>query len=399
MNIFQLNTTLIMIVGIIIGAVISWFLLKEKLKRQNNNKERSENAQELIKGTLELAYANFNDAIDRFEKNVKKDLKDQAKYNQEKSKNEIGSLTNPINQALEDIKKQIFGIEKERKEDKGGLESLIEEMKQGNQNVFKETNKLVQALSKPQVRGNWGEIQLERIVEYAGMVERCHFRKQMYKKIGDTSSVRPDLMVDLPENKSLIIDSKCSLLAYIDGEKCEDETEKIKYFKKLPSDIRKYTKELSKKEYWEYFEGCADYIILFIPGDHIWNTAIEFDPELFEDALKEKVVIATPSSLIGLLKSIAMVWRQFSISDNAKEIIKHSEDICSRLSVFAGHFEKLGNQISSSVDNYDKAVGSFNRNIVPSAKKIKALGVESKRPLDELKIIEKTARRITKDIE
>jgi len=206
-------------------------------------------------------------------------------------------------------------------------------------------------------------------------------------------------MVDLPENKSLIIDSKCSLLAYTNGMMCEDEVEKNKYFKKLPKDIRKYTKDLSKKEYWEYFEGCADYIILFIPGDHIWNTAIEFDPELFEDALKEKVIIATPSSLIGLLKSIAMVWRQFSISENAKEIMKKSEDICSKLSVLAAHIDKLGSQISSTVVNYDKAVGSFNRNIVPSAKRIKALGGGSNKPLDNLKTIEKTTRQVIKNIE
>ncbi len=392
MNTFGLNATLIMIVGTIIGAIISWLFLKEKLKRQDSINQEGEKLHELSIKFQQMANENFKITTENFLKLAEENSKKQ----QQKSTHALGNLIDPINKTIEATNKQIDQIEKDRKQDYGNIGAQIKTMTEGNKSLSETTDNLVNALRKPEIRGSWGEIGLKRVAEYAGMIEHCDFLEQVHEKT-DSSFIRPDMIIKLPEQRDLIVDAKTPIDAYLEATKCKDELEKNKLLKKHSKNIRNHVRQLSGKEYWNQFPHSPEYVILYLNIEQILSVAISKDPELIDYALSRKIIIATPSSLTALLKSIAMGWKQFALTENAINIKNIAVELHSRLSVFSDHLDKLGGQLSSSVDNYNKAVGSYQRKILPSARKMEELGVIPKKELKQLKKIEKEPRQIKKD--
>jgi DNA recombination protein RmuC len=305
----------------------------------------------------------------------------------------IETLIDPIRDALKESATQISEVEKERKEAYGSIREQLKSMGESQASLQTETRSLVNALRRPEVRGQWGEITLQRLTELAGMVEYCDFYQQEQIDT-EEGRMRPDMIVRLPNGRELIIDVKTPLDAYLSAMEAKDAIGQEAHLKRHADNVRKRVRELSLKAYWAQFENSPEFVILFIPGDQFLSAALKRHPDLLEDALHRKVILATPTSLVALLKAVAYGWRQVALEENAKQIQALGEDLYKRLSTFSSHLSKLGRQLGSSVDSYNQAVGSLERNVLPGARKFAELGVAARKDIDELTPIEKAPRDV-----
>jgi len=257
-----------------------------------------------------------------------------------------------------------------------------------------ETRNLVQALRRPEVRGQWGELTLKRLAELAGLVEYCDFFEQ--EQI-DTSegALRPDMIIRMPDQRDIVVDAKTPLDAYLSATEQNTAEERLTHLIRHARQVRERVKELAKKSYWSQFKNTPDFVVLFIPGDQFLSAALEHDQNLLEDALRQKVILATPTSLVALLRAIAFGWRQQAATDNAEKIRQLGETISTRLATFIEHMARVGNSLDKSVEHFNKAVGSLERQVFPTARKFKELGIETKKQLVDLEPIEKSARQQT----
>lgn len=394
--------------GSLAGASLSWLYfrskltsLKLKIKHQDIIAEERETAIKAAASPLTQAFqdiankslqANSENFLRLAEQNLSKQ-QERSTTELKKSEKAVENLVNPIKKALEQSQKQITELEKSRSEDQGGIKTLLEEMKQNNKSLSDETNNLVNALRRPEVRGRWGEMTLKRVVEIAGMSEHCDFTEQVHTKSSD-GVIRPDMIVRMPDNRDLVVDAKTPIENYLNATECDDKDKETIFLKKHAKNVREHIKLLSKKAYWDQFPQSPEFVILFIPGENFLIAALREDQSLMEYALSNKLILATPANFIALLKTVEYGWRQLALADNANIIKSLAEDLYSRLATFVNHLNKVGNQLSSSVDNYNKAVGSLERNVIPGARKFKELGVNSKKELEEIKQLDRTTRKI-----
>ncbi len=315
----------------------------------------------------------------------------RAEANFEKKEKAIETLLEPINKALKQTESQIQAIEKERKESFGSLSQHLKLMNETQTSLRLETQNLVQALRRPEVRGQWGELTLKRIAELAGMVNHCDFYEQQQSEIGD-SRMRPDMIVRMPDQRELIVDAKTPLDAYLNATQTNDGNIRANALIKHARNVRERMRELSSKTYWNQFKHSPDFVVLFIPGEQFLSAALEQDPQLLEDALKNKVILSTPTSIIALLRAVAFGWRQLSVVENADKIRELGEDLYNRLATFAEHLQRLGKHLDASVEQFNKSIGSLDRQVLPGARKFKDLGIEQKKPIPDLKMVENTPK-------
>lgn len=317
----------------------------------------------------------------------------QAEANLDKKEKSIETLLRPIQSALKQTEEQIQSIEKERKESFGSLSQHLKIINETQSDLRQETQNLVSALRRPEIRGQWGELTLKRIAELAGMVDHCDFFEQ---QSGDNSEsrLRPDMIVRMPDDRELIIDAKTPLDAYLNAAQTENENERENALVRHARNVRERMRELSSKAYWSQFKNSPDFVVLFIPGEQFLSAALEQDPKLLEDALKNKVILATPSSIVALLRAVAFGWRQIAVAENAEKIRELGEDLYHRLATFAEHLQKLGKNLDSSVEQYNKAMGSLDRQVLSGARKFTELGIEKKKTIPELKIVENTPKSL-----
>ena len=303
----------------------------------------------------------------------------------------IESMLAPIREALGKTEQQILRIEKERAESFGSLKSSLESVALGQQALQKETRTLVNALRRPEVRGQWGEMTLRRLAELAGMVEHCDFKEQVHVRAED-GNLRPDMIVHMPDGRDLVVDVKTPLDAYLEAVDAATDEQRAIAMKRHANAIAERVKQLGAKSYWAQFERSPDFVILFIPGDQFLSAAMAEQPNLLEDAIRQDVIIATPSSFVALLKAVAYGWRQMALAQNAETIRTLAEDLYKRLAVFTTHLGKLGRNLGSSVDHFNAAIGSLERQVLPGARKFTELGVRPDRELETLEPIDKLAR-------
>jgi DNA recombination protein RmuC len=303
----------------------------------------------------------------------------------------IETMLTPIREALGKTEQQIQRIEKERAETFGSLKTSLESVVLGQAALQKETRTLVNALRRPEVRGRWGEMTLRRLAELAGMVEHCDFKEQVHVRVED-GNLRPDMIVHMPDGRDLIVDVKTPLDAYLEAVDAATDEQRAVAMRRHANAVAERVKQLGAKSYWSQFERSPDFVILFIPGDQFLSAALAEQPNLLEDALRQDVIIATPTSFVALLKAVAYGWRQMSLAQNAETIRTLAEDLYKRLAVFTTHLGKLGRNISNSVDNYNAAIGSLERQVLPGARKFTELGVRPDRELETLEPIDKLAR-------
>lgn len=305
----------------------------------------------------------------------------------------IENLLKPIKEALNKTEQQIRAMEHERKEAYGSLTKHLETMAQTQQALQGETRNLVKALSRPEVRGQWGEMTLKRLAELAGMVEHCDFFEQEHTNT-EEGAMRPDMIVRMPGDREIVVDVKTPLDAYLSAVEATDDTERETHLIRHTKNVRKRVQELASKGYWNQFAHSPDFVVLFIPGDQFLSTALDHDRNLLEDAMQQKVILATPTSLVALLRAVAYGWRQESLASNAEQIRQVGEELYGRLGTFADHLGKMGKSLNSSVQHFNKAVSSFDSRVIPSVRKFSEMGISAKKEVEGLEQIELATRDV-----
>jgi DNA recombination protein RmuC len=316
----------------------------------------------------------------------------EAKGELEKREQAVKSLVDPINKNLDEVRKQIQEVEKERKETAGGLNEQLKRFSEDQEKLRSETAQLVTALRKPSVRGQWGEMQLKRVVEMAGMLDRCDFQTQA--QTDSPGQLRPDLIVKLPGKKIVVVDAKTPLDAYLDALDIEDETRRKEELVRHARHLRTHISALSKKAYWEQFETTPEFVVMFLPSESIFYAALEQDPSLIEEGVAQKVILATPTTLIALLRTVAYGWQQESLAENAQRISELGRDLYARLGTLSKHFGNLGKSLDKSVEHYNSAVGSLETRVLTAARKFPELSIGEEGGVSELKQVDLSAREL-----
>ncbi|HEY7889346.1 MAG TPA: DNA recombination protein RmuC [Steroidobacteraceae bacterium] len=305
----------------------------------------------------------------------------------------IAQLVEPLRTALERTEQQAHALERERSSAYTALRTQIDSLASGQSQLQRETRNLVTALRRPEVRGRWGELTLRRLVELAGLSEHCDFTEQLHL-FGQDGALRPDLVVHLPESRDLVVDVKTPLDAYLEALEAPTDELRQLALKKHAQQVEARVRQLASKAYWAQFEQSPEFAVLFLPGDQFLSAALAERPELLDNALKQGIIIATPSTLIALLKTVAHGWRQTVVAENAKVIRELGQELYRRLGAFTGHLERLGSRLGAAVDAYNSAVGSLERQVLPQARRFPDLGVTADAALPELGGVEQPVRPI-----
>lgn len=316
-------------------------------------------------------------------------LQEGAKGDLEKRQQAIHELVGPIKKSLEQVDEKIQLIEKARTSAYSGLQEQIRHLLESQGQLQTETNNLVYALKTPSVRGRWGEMQLQRTVEFAGMIEYVDYVQQASGE-GENGRLRPDLIVRLPGGKNIVVDAKAPLDAYLRALETKDGEEVGRLLKHHARQIRDHVKMLGSKQYWRQFEPTPEFVVLFLPGEAFFSAALEQDPDLIQFGTGSNVLLATPTTLIALLKAAAYGWRQEAIADEAKQISALGRELYERLTTQTDHFADVGKSLKRAVDSYNKSIRSLETRVLVTARKFENLAEDSKRKLPELEQIEET---------
>ena len=304
----------------------------------------------------------------------------------------IEQMMAPLRAALERTEAQVQVLERERRDAFAGLRVQLEGITSGHAQLQRETRNLVTALRRPEVRGRWGEMTLRRLVELAGMAEHCDFSEQLHV-VGEEGGLRPDMVVHMPDSRDLVIDVKTPLDAYLDALDAPSDEARLVALKRHAQQVETQVRLLGSKTYWAQFAHSPEFTVLFLPGDQFLGAALAERPELLETALKQSVILATPSTLIALLKTVAFSWRQSSVARNAATIRDLGQELYRRLGNFTGHLGRLGQRLSGAIEAYNSAVGSLERQVLPQARRFPELGVTSDEALPTLDPVAQLARK------
>ena len=313
----------------------------------------------------------------------------------QKREAEFRRLTDPIGKNLERIEKEVAGLSRDRGRADEAVRTLLGEMKAGLGDLGTQTGTLVKALRQPQTRGQWGEVQLKRCVEIAGMTEHVDFELQQTMSDGE-SILRPDAVVMLPGNRRVVIDSKVPLDAYLEVLEAEDDAARKGELIRHARQVRDHITKLSSKRYQDQFESgeSPDFVVCFMPSEAALHAAFEAEASLYDYALEQKILIATPTTLVGLLRTVELGWRQEQIAEQAQEIAAAARELHSRTGSFVEHFAKAGRQLSSATKSFDDAVGSWESRIVPQLRRIEEMGAASGKELEEPRRVDRAVRPI-----
>jgi DNA recombination protein RmuC len=322
-----------------------------------------------------------------------------ARFNQagEKSQEQLRALLQPVEATLKRYEEGLSKVEKERVDSYAGLREAVETVRAGQTQVRDETAKLVNALrSSPKARGRWGEQSLKNVLEQAGLSPYADFQSEVSVNTED-GRLRPDVIVRLPGGRKLIIDAKCSLNAFLDAHHEVDETLRLAHLKAHAQSIRNHAMQLGGKAYWQQFGEAADYVVMYIPGEHFLTAALEQDDGLWEWAFERRVLLATPTNLVAIARTVASVWRQEKLAEEAAEIARLGKELHARLATMGSHVVKLGRNLELATGAYNAFVGSLESQVMTQAKRFEALEVSGgAKEIEPLPVIDITPRALTK---
>lgn len=318
-------------------------------------------------------------------------FRSESQADLEQRQQSIQHLVEPIRLALDKTELQIQAMEKQRQASFGALGEQLRNLSLDQLALRQETSKLSTALRTPGMRGQWGELSLKRIVEMAGMVGHCDFLEQVQRS-NEERNIRPDMVVRMPDQRELVIDAKSPMDAYMSASETESSTERQQFLQQHARRVREHVRELASKRYWEQFENAPDFVVMFMPGEQFLGAALEQDKMLMQDALEMRVILATPATLMALLRAVAFGWQQSVLTENAGKIRDAGTELHKRLSVLTTHVERLGKHVEASVDSYNKLLGSLERSVLPGARKLSGLGIDSGREIADVRPLENSPR-------
>jgi len=404
----DLATVTIFFVGTALGALLAWIFIS-RLKDSEITEAKIENATLKAKessfenqitelqSAREALVAQFqvtsNEILEKAQESFLKRADERFKQSEQSSEEKIKALLNPVGEKLKNYEEQVTSLEKMRVDSFGELKGLINSMREGQEAVRREAQRLGNSLTNaPKARGRWGEQQLRNVLEYCGLAQHTDF--QLEASINtDEGRLRPDAIVKIPGGKLLVIDAKVSLNDYQSAfEATDDETRNAALAAHVTS-MRNHVKQLGAKAYQTQFEEAPDYVVMFVPGEHFVAAALEQDPDLWDFAFEKNVLLATPTNLVAIARTVAQVWRQDSLAKEAQEIGRMGTELYERLSVAADHLKKVGSGLNTAVNSYNKFVGSFERNVLSSGRRLSEKGIEiGNREIDEVPSLESIPR-------
>ena len=365
--------------------------LEESMSNVGEQKKLLEKAEEKLTTTFQAlsgeSLKSNNKAFIELAKETLETVLGKAKGEFGEKEESIKNTVKGLDDALKRYEQQVSELEKRRTSDYGSLDAQIKSLLFANQQLQKETGNLVTALRRPEVRGRWGEITLRRVVELSGMSEYCDFTEQVSVS-GDEGILRPDMIVRLPSNREIVVDSKCSLNDFIDATSVTDDGQRKTLIDKHAQHLRNHMKNLSNKKYWEQFKKTPEFVVMFIPGESFLSAALSIDHTLIEDGMENHVIIATPTTLVALLRAVAFGWRQEQIAKHTQEIANLGKEIYDRFEPFLDHINKTGNYLSQATVSFNKMIMSLERRVLVSVKKFKELGASGDKELPEIQPVE-----------
>jgi DNA recombination protein RmuC len=377
---------LVLIIGAALGGGLVWLLSLSRLKHDLAAFKAlsADVLQSTNRSFLDLAKTELS----LFQQGAQHDLESRQKS--------IDELVKPLQEKLKSVDEKIQALDVSRTRAETTLNEHVKNLVDVQSNLQNETQNLVRALRTPAIRGRWGEFHLRNAVEMSGMIAHCDFiEQQSVNSIEDEGGIlRPDMIIRLPGGKSLVIDSKVPLEAYLNAIETSDEVMRAQHLEDHVRQIRQHMEKLSRKKYWNQFETSPEFVFMYLPGENIFSTALQCDPELIKAGLDRRVIIATPTTLIALLHAVAHGWNQESLSRNAEEISNLGKDLYARISTFAGHMGSLRKGLENAVDSHNKAVRSLESRVMPAARTLKELSVSAEPDIEDLTPIEKIPQEI-----
>ena len=314
---------------------------------------------------------------------------DALERNAKRQQNELENTLKPVKETLEQTRKQMEEIERTRHTHYGKLTQQLEDAVTAQEKLRRETQNLSQALARPEVRGSYGEVTLRRVIELAGMTAHVDFVEQP-----QVEGLRPDVVVHLPENRTLPIDAKAPLQKYSEAYRESDPDRQTLLLKGFAKAMRNMVTNLSRKEYWVAQGNALDFVVMFVPGDQFLNAALEQDPELMDYALQKRVLLTTPSSLMAILRAVAYGWNQQKVAENAENIRKLGYDLYDRIAILSEHMASLGKSLGTGIDRFNKVVGSWESRVLPTTSKFRELGVDSHKEIETVEEQSKIPRQV-----
>jgi DNA recombination protein RmuC len=380
----QLMTLLLLILGALLGAACAAALMR---------RGRARAREELTAISVDVL-AQTGESLAQRVAEARRAEEERASGEMARRAEEIKGIVKPVQEKLGRMESEIGRLERERRQAQGELAQMIRQLGDGVGSLRQETGNLVSALKRPTTRGSWGEIQLRNVVEMAGMVSHCDFVEQSTIQTGE-GALRPDMLVRLPGGKLVVVDSKVPLDAYLSALEAAGEDERELHTARHARQTREHIAKLASKGYQRQFDSTPEFVVMFVPSDGIYQAALAQDPALIEYGVQQQVLMATPTTLIGLLWAVHYGWRQELIAQSAREIAESARELHSRLGRFVEPFAKLGRQLDSAVGAYNEAIGSFEHRVIPQVRKIEQAGAASERKVLTPDAVEITARALT----
>ena len=384
MPITTLFSVTVFVMGFVLGAILVALWMRGRMveldaarrlaevnlsSAQSNSGKLAETFQALADQALRTTQQTFLDSARSTLETVRVEMTGDMTQRQ----TAVETVVKPLTESLAKLEIQVREIESARQHAFGGIEQQLQTLSQRELELQKETASLVTALRAPQVRGRWGEMTLRRVAELAGMVERCDFFEQETQET-ESGRIRPDVIVRLPGDRTVVVDAKVPLTAYLDAMAATSDAERRNALMRHSQQVAKHVDQLSNKTYWQQFQPAPEFVVLFLPGDHFFSAALEHKPTLVEDAARLKILIATPSTLIAILKGVAYGWRHERLAENAEQIRQVAAEIFDRIVTLETHFNDVGRSLGKSVEAYNRCVASLESRLYPSLRRIRELG-------------------------
>jgi len=382
-------TAVFFVFGLLLGGLVVGLWMRARIARLEAAKQFSEQAGmqlgETFRALADAALRSNQSAFLDASRATLETTRAQISGELAQKQTAIEGVVRPLSESLDKLSTHIRELERARENAFGSLGEQL-------QALARETTALSTALRSPQARGRWGEITLRRVAELAGMVKNCDFLEQETFESG-TARIRPDMIVRLPGERTLVVDAKVPLTGYLDAAAAKDEATRRAALQRHGQQVAEHVRQLSGKQYWAQFQPAPELVVLFLPGDHFFSAALEGNPQLIEDALAQKVVIATPVTLIAVLRGIAYGWTQEQLAENAEEIRRVAAELYQRVQLVQGHYADTGRLLERTVEAYNRSVGSWDTRLLPALRKMRELGVASGEEPEAPEQIDLLARR------